>query len=82
MAFARRRGIVRPAPRSRERCRAFEADQPDLGQPTGRQLLAQAFISGPYTRRALVAWQGATLACFGWERFVAPGDKGQTAVIG
>lgn len=62
--------------------RLSSPDQLDIGQPMGRQLLAQAFITGAYHSQALVAWQGATLAAFGWERFVATQPiKGQTAVI-
>ena len=57
-------------------------DQLDLGEGTGRQLLVQAFIAGPYYSHALVAWQGATLASFGWERYVATqAQKGQTSVV-
>jgi predicted ATP-grasp superfamily ATP-dependent carboligase len=62
--------------------RLSSPDQLDLGQPSGRQVLAQAFINGPYHSQALVAWQGTPLASFGWERFVATqAIKGQTAVI-
>lgn len=57
-------------------------DQLDLGQRQPARLLVQSFVTGPYHSQALVAWDGTTLAGFGWERYVATEPvKGQTSVL-
>jgi len=57
-------------------------DQLDLGEQRDPCLLVQAFISGPYRSRAVVAQRGEPLAGFSWERHVATtAVKGQTSVL-
>jgi biotin carboxylase len=57
-------------------------DPLDLGQWQAPRLLVQSFVTGPYHSQALVAWNGAPLASFAWERHVATQPvKGQTAVL-
>ena len=74
--------VSTPAELAREAHALMVPDQLDLGDLTKRPLLVQAFIAGPHHAQALVAHEGAPLAGFAWERFVATQPvKGQTSVV-
>ena len=62
--------------------RLLRPDQLDLGEHRLPQLLVQAYINGAHHSQALVALNGAPLAGFAWDRFVATRSvAGQTTVL-